>query len=79
MAEKPSYKLARDERKGEGSMTIEGAVDKTEPTFTDKNLDLGYGVGGANNVTTQDAKPGGSISSESNAARPKPTQNLTKT
>lgn len=39
MADKPSYKLARDARKGEASMEIEGAVDLTKPkTYTDKSL-----------------------------------------
>lgn len=47
-------------------MTIEPMPPKPK-TFTDQNLDLGYGVGGANNVTTRNAKPGGSVSPNQNA------------
>ena len=62
----PSYKLAHDARKGTATMTIEPMPAKPN-TFSDDNLEPGYGEGGANGVTTGSAKPGGSISSESNA------------
>lgn len=40
MSDKPSYKQARSERKGSGTMEIEGAIDTTKPkTFTDKSLE----------------------------------------
>lgn len=62
---KAPYSMAHEARKhGETSMTIE-AAPATPPapkTFTDKNLELGYGEGGANNVSSGLAKPGGSIS-----------------
>lgn len=39
MADKPSYKQARSQRKGTSSMEIEGAIDTTKPkTFTDQSL-----------------------------------------
>lgn len=48
-----------------------GAIEPLVPTkpksFTDKNLDLGYGVGGANGFSTKNAKPGGSIKPQLNA------------
>lgn len=43
------------------SMTIE-PMPAAPKTFSDNNLDLGYGVGGANNYSTKNAKSGGSIS-----------------
>jgi hypothetical protein len=43
------------------SMSIEPMPTKPR-TFTDRNLERGYGEGGANNVSTSNAKPGGSIS-----------------
>jgi hypothetical protein len=44
MADKPSYKMAYDarkaERKGTGTIEVEGAIDATKPkTFTDKSLE----------------------------------------
>lgn len=40
MADKPSYKQVQAERKGSGSMEIEGVIDTTKPkTFTDKTLE----------------------------------------
>jgi hypothetical protein len=47
-------------------MTVEAMPAKPK-TFTDKNLEPGFGVGGANNVKTQNAKPGGTVSPQSNA------------
>lgn len=47
-----------------------GAIDPmpAKPkTFTDKNLDRGYGEGGANNVTGRGAAAGGTIKPEINA------------
>jgi hypothetical protein len=36
---KPSYKSARNARKGESSMEIEGVIDQTKPkTYTDQSL-----------------------------------------
>jgi hypothetical protein len=71
MAEKPSYKLAHSARKGEASMEIEGVVDATKPkTFVDKNLDPKEAPGNpAEKITSQPAKPGGSISPEPNAPK----------
>lgn len=49
------------------------SIGKIEPmpaapkTFTDRNLEAGYGTGGANNVTTRGAKPGGTVSPQPNA------------
>lgn len=48
-------------QKNKSYMTIEPMPAKPK-TFTDKNLDQGYGVGGANNYKTDNAKPGGSMS-----------------
>ena len=52
------------DKQGHADMWIEPAPAKPAPpkTFTDKNLERGYGEGGANNVTTRGAKPGGSMS-----------------
>ena len=75
MANKPGYSEARKAR-GTATMTIE-PMDKPK-TFTDKNLELGYGVGGANNVKTDNAKPGDSIKAEPNVAKPHPADNLIK-
>jgi hypothetical protein len=47
-------------QKNNSYMTIEPAPPKPK-TFTDQNLERGYGEGGANNVTTKGAKPGGTI------------------
>ena len=71
MAEKPSYKLAHDERKGTASMEIEGVTDATKPkTFTDKNLDAPVTPGDpAQKITPGTARPGGSISPELNAPK----------
>lgn len=46
------------DRKNKSYMTIE----PMPKTFTDRNLERGYGEGGANDVTTRSAKPGGSMS-----------------
>lgn len=44
-------------------MWIEPMPSKPAPkTFTDRNLERGYGEGGANNYKTDNAKPGGSMS-----------------
>jgi hypothetical protein len=48
-------------RRGTATMTIEPMPPKPK-TFTDKNLELGYGIGGANGFATRGAKPGGTIS-----------------
>jgi hypothetical protein len=75
MSEKPPYKMAYDarkaERKGTGSVEVEGAIDMTKPkTFTDKNLDPKMGPGdSAEKVTHETAKPGGSISPEPKAPK----------
>jgi hypothetical protein len=61
MANKPSYSAARKAR-GTATMTIEPMPEKK--SFSDDNLEKGYGEGGANNVSTDSAKPGGSISPE---------------
>ncbi len=53
-------------KRGTASMTIE----PMPKTFTDKNLDRGFGAGGANNVTTRGAKPNGSGSPIPKAAAP---------
>lgn len=53
-------------KKGTASMTIEAMPAKPK-TFTDKNLESGFGAGGANGVSTQGAKSGGSIKPEMNA------------
>jgi hypothetical protein len=64
---KAPYSMAHEARKhGEATMTIEAAPEKPK-TFTDKNLEPGYGEGGANNVSPGLAKPGGSIKPEINA------------
>ena len=74
---KPSYKMAYDarkkERKGTGSVEVEGAIDATKPkTFTDKNLDLPDVPGDpAEEIAPRVAKPGGSISPEPNAPKQK--------
>jgi hypothetical protein len=47
-------------QKNNSYMTIEPAPTKPR-TFTDRNLERGYGEGGANNVSTGNAKPGGTI------------------
>lgn len=54
------------DKKYKTSMSIEAAPAKPK-TFSDNNLDLGYGLGGANNVSTENAKSGGSIKAEDNA------------
>jgi hypothetical protein len=65
---KAPYSMAHQARKhGEATMTIEAAPEKPK-TFTDKNLEPGYGEGGANNVSPGLAKPGGSIKPEINAS-----------
>lgn len=67
---KAPYSMAHEARKhGEATMTIEAAPAKpvAPKTFTDKNLEPGYGEGGANNVSTGSAKPGGTIKPEINA------------
>jgi hypothetical protein len=79
MANKPSYKAARKAR-GTATMSIEPMPEKK--SFSDDNLEQGYGAGGANNVSTGNAKSGGSIGVESNAT-PKmalqPPDKLSKT
>ena len=60
------------DKHGKTSMSIEAMPAKPK-TFSDDNLEQGYGVGGANNVSTGGAKPGGSIKPESNAT---PKMNL---
>ena len=62
------------------SMTIEPMPAKPK-TFTDKNLEPGFGVGGANNFTTRGATTGGTIKPELNAT-PKmkmPVSGISKT
>lgn len=79
MADKPTYKQARKAR-GTATMTIEPMPAKPK-TFTDKNLELGYGVGGANNVNPGVAKPGESIKPEDKATpamKPPASQDLIK-
>ena len=53
-------------KRGTASMTVEAMPPKPK-TFTDKNLTPGFGLGGANNVTTKGAKAGGTIKPEINA------------
>ena len=48
------------------SMTVSPMPPKPK-TFADKNLELGFGAGGANNVTTKNAKKGGTIKPQLNA------------
>ena len=75
MADKPTYKLARDERKGTGSMEIEGVIDATKPktSFTDKNLEKPDVPGDpSQTVSSAPAKSGGSISPQPNALKQKP-------
>ena len=72
MADKPSYKLAHNARKGEGSMEIEGVIDATKPktSFMDKNLDPQMTPGDpAEKITSEPAKSGGSISPGPNAPK----------
>lgn len=54
-------------RKGNASIGAIEALPAKPKTFTDKNLDRGFGEGGANNVTTRGAAPSGSIKPEINA------------
>lgn len=78
---KTPYSLAHQARKhGEATMSIEAAPAKPT-TFTDKNLEPGYGEGGANNVSPGVAKPGGSIKPEINATpnMKLPVSNVVKT
>lgn len=58
---------AKPARKGTGTIGAIDPLPAKPKTFTDKNLEQGFGVGGANNVTTRGAKPGGSIAPELNA------------
>jgi hypothetical protein len=53
-------------KKPKTSMTIE-PMPSAPKSFTDRNLEQGYGAGGANNYSTGNAKKGGSISPELNA------------
>jgi hypothetical protein len=48
-------------------------------TFVDKNLDKGFGEGGANNVSTQNSKSGGTIRPEINATPKMSTVNKSLT
>ena len=54
-------------RKGNASIGAIEALPAKPKTFTDKNLDRGFGEGGANNVTTRGASSSGSIKPEINA------------
>jgi hypothetical protein len=68
-------------RKGNASIGAIDPMPAKPKTTTDTNLDTGFGVGGANGVSTSGAKPGGSIKPEINAT-PKmklPVSGLTKT
>lgn len=60
-------------KKPKTSMTIE-PMPSAPKTFTDRNLERGYGEGGANNVSTSNAKPGGSIGSIQRTSSIKRTQ-----
>ncbi len=73
-------KPAATARKGNASIGAIEALPAKPKTFTDKNLDRGFGEGGANNVTTKGAAPSGSIKPEINAT-PKmkpPVSNISK-
>lgn len=60
-------------KRGTATITVEPMPAKPR-TFTDKNLEPGFGAGGANGVATQGAKPGGTIRPEINATpKMKPT------
>ena len=65
MANKPGYSEARKAR-GTATMSIEPMPAKPK-TFTDKNLELGFGAGGANNFNTSNPKSGGSVKPEDKA------------
>jgi hypothetical protein len=54
-------------KKGNASIGAIDPMPAKPKTFTDKNLEPGFGEGGANNVKTQGAKPGGTIRPEINA------------
>jgi hypothetical protein len=74
-----SKKASPAVKRGSATITVEPMPVKPK-TFTDKNLEPGFGVGGANGVKTQGAKPGGTIRPEINAT-PKmklPTPAMTK-
>jgi len=67
--------------KGNASIGAIEPMPAKPKTFTDKNLEPGYGEGGANNVTTRGAKPGGTIRLTPNAT-PKmkpPVSSVSKT
>ena len=74
MANKPSYRQARSERKGTATMEIEGANDLTKPktSFTDKNLDPRMEPAGENKVSTDNAKSDESIGPNPNAPKQGP-------
>jgi hypothetical protein len=65
MADKPSYKMARDAR-GTATMSIE-PMPKT--SFTDKNLDGSDVPSGGEKISSDPATAGGSISPSPNAPK----------
>jgi hypothetical protein len=79
MANKPSYSSARKAR-GTATMSIEPMPEKK--SFSDDNLEQGYGAGGANGFSDKPAKPGAGIVPELKAT-PKmalqPPDKLSKT
>lgn len=66
----PGKAGAKSSAKPRGNASI-GAIEPLVPakpkTFTDKNLEPGYGAGGANGFSTRGAKPGGTIRPQINA------------